>query len=120
MPFDCEMYGTHEWSQEERPSTGVAFLCAMAASFASGSNTKDQGGHPFTGYSLPFLNPDYLGLESTLSKDPPMLNWIYVDRETHEDKIWSPESGGNAAHRGLQLQERDCLNDYYAFHRGGG
>jgi hypothetical protein len=58
----------------------------MVASFASGSNTKDQGGHPFTGYSLPFLNPDYLGLVSTLSKDPPMLNWIYIDREIHEAK----------------------------------
>ncbi len=45
---------------------------------------RNLGGHPFTGYSLPFPSSHYLGLVSTISKDPPMLNWIYIDRETHE------------------------------------
>jgi hypothetical protein len=54
--------------------------------FVSGPSPQELDGHPFTGYSLPFPATDYLGLVSTISKDPPMLNWIYIDRETHEVK----------------------------------
>jgi hypothetical protein len=54
--------------------------------FLTGPNTRDQGGHPFTGYSLPYPKTDYLGLVSTISKNPPKLNWVYVDRETYELK----------------------------------
>lgn len=54
--------------------------------FASSPNTRDHSGHPFTGYLLPFPNCNYLGLVSTISKEPPMLNWIYIDRETYEVK----------------------------------
>jgi len=31
-------------------------------------------------------NPPERGLVSTISNDPPMLNWIYLDKETHELK----------------------------------
>ncbi|KAI9739461.1 MAG: hypothetical protein M1818_005149 [Claussenomyces sp. TS43310] len=44
---------------------------------------NDQPGHPFTGYY--FRRPDDVqceGLVSTVSVDPPMLNWIYVNRDT--------------------------------------
>lgn len=47
-------------------------------------------GHLFAGYFFP--NPDHKwgrkgeGLVSTISDDPPMLNWIYVDKDTYEIK----------------------------------
>ncbi|TGJ80512.1 hypothetical protein E0Z10_g8257 [Xylaria hypoxylon] len=43
-------------------------------------------GHPFSGYFLPYPDTAYEGLVSTISDDPPMLNWIYVDRDTYEIK----------------------------------
>jgi hypothetical protein len=54
--------------------------------YLTGANTRDQSGHPFTGHSLPFPKTDYLGLVSTISQEPPKLNWIYIDRETYELK----------------------------------
>lgn len=43
-------------------------------------------GHLFAGYYLPYPDSTYEGLVSTISDDPPMLNWIYVDKNTHEVK----------------------------------
>lgn len=45
--------------------------------------------HPFTGFYLayPDDNRSYTrGLVSTVSVDPPMLNWIYIDKDTLEVK----------------------------------
>ncbi|KAL1799757.1 hypothetical protein ACET3X_000099 [Alternaria dauci] len=46
--------------------------------------------HPFAGYFLPFPDQDWgrqgEGMVSTISDDPPQLNWIYVDRDTCEVK----------------------------------
>ncbi|KAI1798820.1 hypothetical protein F4811DRAFT_569136 [Daldinia bambusicola] len=56
------------------------------------SSTGDEGtntvnaGHPFAGYYLPYPDKPYEGLVSTISDDPPMLNWIYVDKDTYEVK----------------------------------
>lgn len=47
---------------------------------------KEPFGHPFAGYFLPYPDSKYEGLVSTICDDPPVLNWIYVDRETHEVK----------------------------------
>lgn len=48
------------------------------------------GDHPFTGYFLPYPEKDWgkrgEGLVSTIMDEPPQLNWIYVDRYTHEIK----------------------------------
>ncbi|KAK0715625.1 hypothetical protein B0H67DRAFT_245006 [Lasiosphaeris hirsuta] len=41
-------------------------------------------GHKFTGWY--FMYPSeaqHLGLVSTIADDPPMLNWIFVDKDTH-------------------------------------
>ena len=43
-------------------------------------------GHPFAGYFLPYPDSKYEGLVSTIADDPPMLNWIYVDKNTYEVK----------------------------------
>lgn len=40
--------------------------------------------HPFTGYYLPYPDADYDGIASTISDDPPQLNWIYIDTSTHQ------------------------------------
>lgn len=46
--------------------------------------------HPFAGYFLPYPEQNWgrrgEGLVSTISDEPPQLNWIYVDRETYEVK----------------------------------
>ncbi|MCJ1308644.1 hypothetical protein MMC25_002297 [Agyrium rufum] len=47
-------------------------------------------GHLFAGYFLPYPESDWgrkgEGLVSTISDDPPQLNWIYVDKDTNEVK----------------------------------
>lgn len=57
---------------------------------------RRQSLHPFTGYFLPYHNmaevwreQGYVRGESmvtTISDDPPFLNWVYVDSKTHEVK----------------------------------
>lgn len=46
--------------------------------------------HLFAGYFLPYPDQDWgrkgEGLVSTVSDEPPQLNWIYVDQETYEVK----------------------------------
>jgi hypothetical protein len=46
--------------------------------------------HPFAGYFLPYPDQNWgrkgEGFVSTISDDPPQLNWIYVDEDTHEVK----------------------------------
>lgn len=51
-----------------------------------------SGSHPFTGFYISYPFPDEMdrmptmGLVSTISADPPVLNWIYVDKDTLEVK----------------------------------
>lgn len=44
-------------------------------------------GHPFAGYFMPFAETQFEGLVSTICDDPPIMNWIYVDRQTYEVKF---------------------------------
>ncbi|PMD43038.1 hypothetical protein L207DRAFT_526252 [Hyaloscypha variabilis F] len=44
-------------------------------------------GHPFSGYFLPYPETKYSGLVSSISDDPPIMNWVYIDRETYEVKF---------------------------------
>ncbi|KAI9840640.1 MAG: hypothetical protein M1837_001409 [Sclerophora amabilis] len=57
---------------------------------SSHDDTSTRSGHPFAGYFLPYPNTNWgrkgEGLVSTISNDPPQLNWIYVDEETYELK----------------------------------
>jgi len=46
-------------------------------------------GHPFSGFYLEYPSgekPPPLGLVSTISREPPELNWVYVDKNTLELK----------------------------------
>lgn len=63
---------------------------------------KDPSHHPFTGFyvAYPDGNRTYTrGLVSTISVDPPMLNWVYIDKDTFEVK-YSNRSGSIAHHVG--------------------
>ncbi|KAH6644978.1 hypothetical protein BKA67DRAFT_495911, partial [Truncatella angustata] len=44
-------------------------------------------GHPFAGYFLGFPDTKYSGLVTTICDEPPIMNWIYVDRDTLEVKF---------------------------------
>ncbi|KAH7053194.1 hypothetical protein B0J12DRAFT_710103 [Macrophomina phaseolina] len=43
-------------------------------------------GHPFAGYFLPYPDAHFEGLVSTITDVAPILNWIYVDKDTYEVK----------------------------------
>jgi hypothetical protein len=49
-------------------------------------NEKIINGHPFNGYFLPYPDASYEGLVSTITDVAPILNWIYIDKETYEVK----------------------------------
>ncbi|CAJ2502540.1 Uu.00g099340.m01.CDS01 [Anthostomella pinea] len=53
----------------------------------TGTDYRQPFGHPFAGYYLPFPDTPYSGLVSTICDEPPVMNWIYVDRETYELKF---------------------------------
>ncbi|KAI1336776.1 hypothetical protein F5Y15DRAFT_194281 [Xylariaceae sp. FL0016] len=53
----------------------------------TGTDYSQAFGHPFAGYYLPYPDRPYSGLVSTISDDPPVMNWIYVDRDTYEMKF---------------------------------
>ncbi|KAI1311518.1 hypothetical protein F5Y03DRAFT_410620 [Xylaria venustula] len=58
---------------------------APSTSHDEGPETFEDG-YPFSGYFLPYPDTKYEGIVSTISDDPPMLNWIYVDKDTYEVK----------------------------------
>ncbi|KAF2460439.1 hypothetical protein BDY21DRAFT_361394 [Lineolata rhizophorae] len=51
-----------------------------------GSEDGEPWGHPFCGYYLPYPDTEYEGLVSSITDEAPIMNWIYVDRETYECK----------------------------------
>ena len=81
--------------------------------------------HPFEGFYIEYPDPERprplpLGLVSTISKDPPMLNWIYVDKNTREVKYgnrtqsrahtvgsWGWDAGEEGGVGGLTLEGKE-------------
>jgi hypothetical protein len=62
----------------------------------------DEGKHPFTGFYVAYPDSDReytRGLVSTISRDPPVLNWIFVDKDTLEVK-YASRTGSIAHHVG--------------------
>lgn len=82
-------------------------------------------GHSFEGFYIEYPDPERprplpLGLVSTISKDPPMLNWIYVDKDTREVKYgnrtqsrahvvgsWGWDAGEEGGAGGLTLEGKE-------------
>ncbi|KAH6633023.1 hypothetical protein C7974DRAFT_452167 [Boeremia exigua] len=49
--------------------------------------TTDDGepfGHTYAGYYLPYPDSSHEGLVTTITDVAPIMNWVYIDRETHE------------------------------------
>ena len=85
-------------------------------------DAKADTGHPFEGFYLEYPDPERprplpLALVSTISKEPPMLNWIYVDKNTREVKYgnrtqsrahvvgsWGWDAGEEGGAGGLTLE----------------
>lgn len=79
-------------------------------------------GHPFEGFYISYPDPDRphplpLGLVSTINKEPPILNWIYLDRQTRQMKYgnrtqsrehivgsWGWDAGEEGGAGGLTLE----------------
>lgn len=61
-------------------------LATLDSRDGDAQSPSSGSGHLFSGYYLPYPDSGYEGLVSTISNDPPMLNWIYVDKDTHEVK----------------------------------
>lgn len=53
----------------------------------TGQAYDEPFGHPFAGYYLAYPDAKYSGLVSTISDDPPIMNWIYIDRDSYEVKF---------------------------------
>ncbi|KAI0521901.1 hypothetical protein F5B22DRAFT_509351 [Xylaria bambusicola] len=53
----------------------------------TGTHHAAEFGHPFAGYYLPYPDSKASGLVSTISDEPPVMNWIYVDRWSYELKF---------------------------------
>src|ERR1700733_10013982 len=64
------------------------FIATRAARGSDSQAAKRPRGHPFAGYFLPYPEQTWgrkgEGLVSTISDDPPQLNWIFVDEESYE------------------------------------
>jgi hypothetical protein len=43
-------------------------------------------GHPYTGYYLPYPDSEHEGLVTTITDVAPIMNWVYIDKDTHEAK----------------------------------
>ncbi|KAH7083192.1 hypothetical protein BKA63DRAFT_584465 [Paraphoma chrysanthemicola] len=43
-------------------------------------------GHAYAGYYLPYPDSNHEGLVTTITDVAPVMNWVYIDRETHEAK----------------------------------
>lgn len=50
------------------------------------SEGDEDGAHLCTGYFLPYPDSEHEGLVTSISEDPPVMNWIYVDKDTLEVK----------------------------------
>lgn len=52
----------------------------------TGTGDGEPLGHMYAGYYLPYPDTKYEGLVTTITDVAPVMNWVYIDRETHEVK----------------------------------
>lgn len=50
----------------------------------TGTGDGSPLGHPYAGYYLPYPDSKYEGLVTTITDVAPIMNWVYVDKETHQ------------------------------------
>jgi hypothetical protein len=75
---------------EAREVDGARVVLRENKLYLATATTNEEPGHAFAGYFLPFPDQDWgrrgEGLVSTISDEPPQLNWIYIDKGTYEVK----------------------------------
>ena len=75
---------------EAREVDGARVVLRENKLYLATAAVDEEPGHLFAGYFLPFPDQDWAsrgeGLVSTISDEPPQLNWVYVDKETYEVK----------------------------------
>ncbi|KAF2648727.1 hypothetical protein K491DRAFT_574474, partial [Lophiostoma macrostomum CBS 122681] len=52
----------------------------------TGTSDGRPYGHPYAGYYLPYPDVKYEGLVTTITDEAPIMNWVYVDKDTYEVK----------------------------------
>ncbi|KAF2261978.1 hypothetical protein CC78DRAFT_583080 [Lojkania enalia] len=52
----------------------------------TGTSDGAPFGHPYAGYYLPYPDVSYEGLVTTITDEAPIMNWVYVDKDTYELK----------------------------------
>lgn len=52
----------------------------------TGTEDGEPLGHPYAGYYLPYPDSNHEGLVTTITDVAPIMNWVYIDKETHEAK----------------------------------
>lgn len=50
----------------------------------TGTEDGSPLGHPYAGYYLPYPDTKYEGLVTTITDEAPVMNWVYVDKDTHQ------------------------------------
>ena len=50
------------------------------------SEDSEEAAHLCTGYFLPYPDSEYEGLVTSICEEPPIMNWIYIDKDTLEVK----------------------------------
>jgi hypothetical protein len=50
----------------------------------TGTEDGSPLGHPYAGYYLPYPDTEHEGLVTTITDVAPIMNWVYIDKQTHE------------------------------------
>ena len=117
--FNLECYCKTKSRMAKEIDGGEVVLNGDKVYIDTQSSTK---GHAFEGFYIGYPDPDRpqpppLGLVSSISNDPPILNWIYVDKDTREVKYgnrtqskphivgsWGWDAGEEGAPGGVTLE----------------
>lgn len=112
-------------SQKAKELDGGHIVLREEKLYVVSQRSISDNSHLFEGFYIEYPDPERprplpLGLVSTISKDPPMLNWIYVDKNTREVKFgnrtqsrahivgsWGWDAGEEGGAGGLTLEGRE-------------
>ena len=123
--FQLECFCTPNSPKAKKINGGRVVLRDQKLYIEPRGSKTDTAGHPFQGFYIEYPDPERprplpLGLVSTISREPPLLNWIYVDRVGREVKYgnrtqsrahivgsWGWDAGEEGGTGGLTLEGRE-------------